>query len=726
MQAPEAPLPAEMLPVLRQDLTILDGGAAADGSATFLIFDALRNRYFRIGEQTVEILGGWRATAPAMLAAKLSKSLNRHVSEAELSKTARFLTANCLVETSADNRWRALYGQYAASRQVLWKKIVHNYLFFRIPLVRPQRFLDIAWPLVSPLFSRQAAIIFAAIAILSLYLVSRQWETFATTFLGFLTLDGLLVYGLSLALIKTLHELGHAFMARKYSVEVPVIGIAFLVLFPILYTDTTGAHALKSRAERLNIDLAGVYAELALASLCTFLWVLLPDGPLRSIAFSTATLSWVTSIAVNLNPFMRFDGYYVLSDLTGIENLQQRGFALARWRLRELLFYLGDPAPEVMPGNWRRLLVLHAWGTWIYRLFLFLGIALLVYGFFVKLVGIALFVVEIAWFIALPVWRELVQWWQLRERIAASRRTLATLGTVLLLVLLAVCPWSRSVNIPAVARIEGVVSLYAPVPARLAGFETVEGKRVRQGEVLFQLVSPDLEDELLRVHAELALVSARLARLAADARDRSLRIVLETRERYLREEQAGLLRQKAALTIAAPRDGTISNLDTRLMAGMWLNSHHRLAVLLPANNDPHDGHASSAGLEIKGLVSEAGFNRIAVGAAGRFVPDDPQLSPFPVILQERQPISAVRLDEPVLAETQGGLVPVHAESGREELKPRGAWFPVRLSPANGAAVDAAVFAHPSRGQVVLDADPESFAARVFRQVASVLIREAGF
>lgn len=726
MQAPGNPLPAEMLPAMRQDLAILDGGAAADGSATFLIFDALRNRYFRIGEQTVEILGGWRAMAPSMLAAKLSKSLNRHVCETELTKTARFLIANCLVETRGEGRWRALYGQYAASRQKLWKKIIHNYLFFRVPLVRPQRFLDMAWPLVSPFFTRKAAIAFAILAALSLYLVSRQWETFVTTFLGFLTLDGLLIYGASLVVIKTLHELGHAFMARKYVVDVPVIGVAFLVLFPILYTDTTGAHALKSRAKRLNIDLAGVYTELALASLCTFLWVFLPDGPLRSIAFSIATLSWVTSIAVNLNPFMRFDGYYVVSDLTGVENLQQRGFALARWQLRELLFRLGDPAPETMPRNWRRLLVLHAWGTWIYRFFLFLGIALLVYGFFVKLVGIALFAVEILWFIALPVWRELAQWWQLRERIAASRRSLVTLGVVFLLVLLAVFPWSRSVNIPAVARIEGVASLYAPVPARLAGLEVTEGKGVKKGDVLFQLASPDLEDELLRVRAERKLVSARLARLAADARDRSLRVVLETRNGYLKEEQAGLLRQKAALMIAAPHDGTISNLDRRLMAGMWLNPHHRLAVLLPANGSRDSGYVPAPRLEVRGLVSEADFNRIGEGAAGRFMPDDPQLSPFPVILQESQPVSAVRLDEPVLAETQGGLVPVHAESGENELKPRGAWFPVRLFPTDTAQLDTALYAHPVRGQVVLDAEAESFADRVFRRVASVLIREAGF
>ena len=82
---------------------------------------------------------------------------------------------------------------------------------------------------------------------------------------------------------------------------------------------------------------------------------------------------------INLNPFMRFDGYYVLSDLLDVPNLQPRAFALGRWRMRELLFDLGDAAPEAMPTRLRRGMVLYAWLTWAYRLVLFIGIALLVY-----------------------------------------------------------------------------------------------------------------------------------------------------------------------------------------------------------------------------------------------------------------------------------------------------------------------------------------------------------
>ena len=191
------------------------------------------------------------------------------------------------------------------------------------------------------------------------------------------------------------------------------MGVAFLVMFPVLYTDTTDAWKLQSRRDRLRIVTAGVRTELYLALIATFLWGVLPDGSLRSAAFFIATTSWVTSVLVNISPFMRFDGYYAFSDLIGVENLQQRAFELGRWRLRRWLWGLNDPLPEPMPRRRARLLILYAWGTWLYRFFLFLGIALLVYHFFFKVLGIFLFIVEVLWFIVMPIFKEVRTW---RER----------------------------------------------------------------------------------------------------------------------------------------------------------------------------------------------------------------------------------------------------------------------------------------------------------------------
>ena len=139
------------------------------------------------------------------------------------------------------------------------------------------------------------------------------------------------------------------------------------------------------------------------------------------MAFLLATTTWVSTVLINASPFMRFDGYFLLSDFLQMPNLHARAFALARWDLRERLFALGEPAPEHFPAA-RRGLILFAWATWIYRLVLFLGIAALVYHFFIKALGIFLFLVEIVWFIARPLWSEIGAWRQRGAAIGGSRR----------------------------------------------------------------------------------------------------------------------------------------------------------------------------------------------------------------------------------------------------------------------------------------------------------------
>src|SRR5690606_11708462 len=124
------------------------------------------------------------------------------------------------------------------------------------------------------------------------------------------SLEGFLLYGLTLVLVKSAHELGHALVSQRLGCRVASMGVAFLVMFPVLYTDTTDAWKLQSRRDRLRIVTAGVRTELYLALIATFLWGVLPDGSLRSAAFFIATTSWVTSVLVNISPFMRFDGYY--------------------------------------------------------------------------------------------------------------------------------------------------------------------------------------------------------------------------------------------------------------------------------------------------------------------------------------------------------------------------------------------------------------------------------
>ncbi len=128
------------------------------------------------------------------------------------------------------------------------------------------------------------------------------------TILHFFTPRGLALYVLCLAVVKVCHELGHAYTATRYGCRVPTMGIAIIVMMPMLYSDTSDAWKLTSRRQRAAIGAAGMIVECALAALAIFAWNFLDDGVARSLVFILATTSLMVGAAINLIPFIRFDG----------------------------------------------------------------------------------------------------------------------------------------------------------------------------------------------------------------------------------------------------------------------------------------------------------------------------------------------------------------------------------------------------------------------------------
>jgi putative peptide zinc metalloprotease protein len=157
--------------------------------------------------------------------------------------------------------------------------LLHNYLFFRAAAGAAAALAGSTAPYLAWLQTRATAVVIALLTLLGLYLVSRQWDSFTHTFVDHMTWSGVLGYALALVLAKTVHELGHAYAATRHGVRVAHMGVAFLVMFPMLYTDTGESWRLKDPKHRLSIASAGIVVELALAGPGHAGLGLAPDGP---------------------------------------------------------------------------------------------------------------------------------------------------------------------------------------------------------------------------------------------------------------------------------------------------------------------------------------------------------------------------------------------------------------------------------------------------------------
>ena len=699
----------DRLPPLRDDLKLLPG-PSFQGAPTWTLHDPVRGRYFRIDRQAFELLARWPLGDAATVRRVMAEETPFAPAAADVDDFGKFLLANNLVRCEGRDGIDRLLRQARAARPPWGRWLLQNYLFLRVPLVRPDRALDALAPLTAPLFTAAALWLLLLAGGLGVFLAVRQWDSFVHTFFHFFSWDGLAWFAVAMVGVKIVHELGHALTAKRFGCRVPTMGVALLVLFPVLYTDTSEAWRLTSRRQRLAIGAAGVVAEIAVAALATLAWSFLPDGPARSAAFFLATTSWTLSLLINVNPFMRFDGYYLLSDWLGVENLQARSFALGRWRLRRSLLGIDEPPPERFPPRLAVGLTIYAYATWMYRLVLLIAIAVLVYYFFFKALGVLLFVVEILWFIVLPVWRELGEWWRRRHLLRLTPNLVLTLIVLGGLVWLAVVPWSGRVALPAVLRDDRHAAIHPPFPARIAALHATRGATVAEGDVLFVLELPELAHEIVRERRRLATTRVILQRRAAQrhaARDVG---VLEEELAAALSALTGLAERQAALTVTAPVGGLVVDLSEGLRVGRWVGLDDRLATIL----DPDAA-------VLRAYVGGAELAQIEVGASARFYPEDPLAPPIDARVADVETVNVATLDTPYLASLHGGDIAV-LPAADNRLVPVPSVYRVVLEPSAPITVPPQV----QRGTVHVEGEARSLADRAWRMIAAVLIRESGF
>lgn len=697
---PDAPLPA-----LREDLRLIEGTGADSGQRGWKIHDPMAQRYFEVDQTVVDLLAIWKGATAAQLQAHLRARSSATDPQQTVAELLQFLEHNELLAARPQATYARVNNYAQATQTSLWSRVLHGYLFFRVPLARPDRFLRRTLPLVAWAFHPAFWAVIGVLGLLGLFLLSRQWEAFLSTFPNMFNAAGLATYGAALVVVKALHELGHGYTAVRLGSRVSTMGVALIVMMPVLYTDTTDAWRLRSRADRVRIDVAGMAVEIMVAVLATLAWVVMPDGALRTAAFALATTGWIMSLAVNCNPFMRFDGYYLMSDLVGVPNLQERSFAMARWWTRELLFGFGDAAPEATSRARRRWFIAYAWATWVYRFFLFLGIALLVYHFFFKALGIFLFAVEIWWFILRPVWREAKVWYE--RRAEAGRRARLTHMVLAALAVALLVPWPYTLRIPGVLTAEQQAPVYAPRPARIEKILVKPGQVVKAGELIAQLSDPSLEDGLTRSQESERGIEERMARRVADARDRSESLVLERELGLERDRAAGLTRERERLTVRAPIDGTVIDVALELHPGRWIDDKTRLALI---------AHPQS--LQVRGYLDGQELARIDEGHQGRFLDETRMLPVLDVRVSRIAAAASEKLDSALISSIAGGMVPVRQDHGA--LRPEYAAFQV-VAEVPQAPVRAPLT--EVRGELQIKGDAQSMAWRAVRRIVQVFVRE---
>lgn len=700
------------LPALREDVTLSPGGRGVGGAPHWLLHDPACGSYYQLGWREFEIMARWSLAEANTIAAAASRETVLAVSADDVKALADFLEQNGLTRSSA----RALLARRTHRGSILASvgaRLAEAVLFRKVPLLRPQMLLRWLAPFAAPLYTRGFAIAVAISLTFGLYLMGRQWSVFVDSLSGIHSLEGMVGIALALTLAKSLHELSHACSAWRHGVDVPSMGVSLILFWPVLYTDTSGAWLLTDRRARLEIALAGVVAEMVLAILALLAWSFLGDGALRDTAAFAATALIVMSVLVNANPLMRFDGYYALCEIAGIDNLQPRAIALVQWLLRRIIAGSRAANPETALTERARIgLMAYGFALIGYRVVLFGGIAWAVYTLAFPAIGLPLALVMLASFLVLPASREVATWFRLamshHGRAWGALRVTVILGLV---ALPCIVPWRSSVLLSAMHHGGLAQSLYAPEPAQIVATTLAPDRNVAFGEALVQLKVPELERRLAVARLRAETLSRLTARQLTDEESHESASARLSELTRIRSEIAGYEARLLRLTLRAPLSGIVKFVDDGAMAGAWIDEHRVLAQVVRV-----------AEARVVAYAEERDIAAIVPGASATLwlegLPD--VTVPLTVAAVAREPVET--LDEPLLATQNGGLIAARpAADGR--LLPETAVYRVTFTLTDSGPAGLGPIS--TRGYVRVETAPRSLASRLWQRVLGVWRRELG-
>jgi len=565
-------------PKLRTDLVFTP--QEFGGRPGYLIEDPLRTKFFRLGapEYTLVSVFDGRTTISEAVQLTAAPLGPRAFTEPEALAIGRWLVESQLAATpesaGADRLAAAArkgeFGRHAAAL---------NPLAIRFRLINPDRLLDALLPWCGGLLSWPALIVWSVVLLLALATATLNLHQLADRSAVLLDPGNWLRLAVAWSALKLIHESFHALACKKFGGNVVRAGVMLLFFAPVAYTDVTSSWRFRSKWHRIVTAAAGIYAELFVAALAILFWARTPDGFVHRMVCDIALMASIGTVVFNINPLLRFDGYYILSDLVGVPNLYSAG----RQAVVDLLKRVGlgqQTARTDGSTAMRRLILVYGMAALAWLGTLYVGLALLVISV-LSYLGAALVGVFMIFGIAVPVLR------LMRETIHTGsfdrncRRRLARNAIVAAVAgLFGAWLLARPGRVEAPAVVE-----YAPLStlrAATAGFVREvcirSGESVRKDQIIAVLENPELVAEL----AELQLSSAQSAiRARAYFADQELaKYQIETAAHAALEKRVGELSgQVASLTIRSPTRGHVLARQLHSLIGQYLKPGAEIAMV---------------------------------------------------------------------------------------------------------------------------------------------------
>ena len=489
-----------------------------EGKRFHVVKDPVCLRYYRFNQQEYFVFSLFDgAHAMEDVRKKFEDEYRPHRLEfQDLEAFARQLVTAGLVQHEHAGTGSHLFQRRAKQRNMKRLATFTNILYVKIPVFDPDRLLTwmyqyLWWIFTPACFALTVGLMFAALMQVGLHF--QAFYDKMPQYQEFFAYQTVLYMWISLGIVKVIHEFGHGLSCKAFKGECHEMGILLMCLSPALYANVTDAWTVADKWKRIIISFAGIYVELVIASLSTFVWWYTPHLPVvNNIAMCLMVLCSVSTVLFNANPLMRFDGYYMLADWLEIPNLRDRANKYLNGLFLTVALGVEQPPEQYMAPSRKLLFFAYAVASWVYRWVVTFGIIWFLSDFLnpkLKVLSRMLAVLSLLSMFVMPTYK-MIRSIRQRGRLPdmKSKRyytSLAVFAALILAFVFLPLPISR-------VRETGLISVdpdhAKPVglnePATLTAVLVKEGEFVRKGAVLAKFESKQLNDELAKIRGDLA------------------------------------------------------------------------------------------------------------------------------------------------------------------------------------------------------------------------------
>ena len=494
------------------------------GTAYWIIKEPVGLNYFRFQEEEYAILNMLDGTT------SLDEIKDRYEEEFPPSKInveeiARFvgnLYQNGLLIADVPGQGDQLKRQRSEKRKKLLIGQWTNILALRFKGIDPERFLNWIYPKISWLFTRSVLIFCCLLGLSALLLVGVQWELFQSklpSFHEFFASENWIWLMATLGVTKILHEFGHGLSCKHFGGECHEIGLMILVLTPCMYCNVSDSWMLPNKWHRAAIGAAGMFVELVIASVCTFIWWFTEPGLLNQVCLSVMFVSSVSTILFNGNPLLRYDGYYILSDIMEVPNMRQKATSILSRKLGNWCLGLEEQDDPFLPQRNQWAFALYTIAAVIYRWFILIMILTFLYNVFepygLQIIGQIIMLGSLYSLIVMPFWK-LYKYFSVPGRTHQVKRPrlYATLGVIAAIIgFICFVKLPYSVICPLQIQPHEAVHINTEVPGILKKIHVEPLQKVEKGQLLAELENLKVKQDLYQLEGEVEAIETRIAAL---------------------------------------------------------------------------------------------------------------------------------------------------------------------------------------------------------------------